>query len=69
MVAALGGHERAVKAAIALGDDTDTTACVAGGIVGVRGGARAIPERWLAALRGRDVLDPLIEQLLTHQRR
>lgn len=37
---AQGDYERVVKVAIALGGDTDTTACVAGGIAGVsaRGG-------------------------------
>lgn len=48
-----------VRAAIALGHDTDTTAAVAGGIAGVLygvGGDRGIPESWIMALRGmRDV--------------
>jgi ADP-ribosyl-[dinitrogen reductase] hydrolase len=53
-----------VKAAIALGHDTDTTAAVAGGIAGILYGASGIPEDWLAALRGRDVADALIERWL-----
>jgi ADP-ribosyl-[dinitrogen reductase] hydrolase len=52
-----------VKAAIGLGDDTDTIACVAGGIAGLRDGVAGIPERWLTALRGRDLLDPLLARL------
>jgi ADP-ribosylglycohydrolase len=64
MVAALGSFEASVRAAIALGHDTDTTACVAGGIVGLRDGYESIPVRWRDALRGRDVVEPLLEKLL-----
>jgi ADP-ribosyl-[dinitrogen reductase] hydrolase len=59
-------YEAVVKAAIALGDDTDTTACVAGGIAGVRDGLEAIPPRWLAVLRERDLVEPLLDGLLRH---
>ena len=61
---AAGPYEVAVKAAVALGDDTDTTACVAGGIAGVRDGVEAIPERWRTGLRGRGLYEPLLEGLL-----
>jgi ADP-ribosyl-[dinitrogen reductase] hydrolase len=63
---AAGPYEQVVKAAIALGHDTDTTACVAGGIAGLRDGVAAIPERWRMALLGRERLDPLLYELLTH---
>lgn len=59
-------YEDVVKAAIALGHDTDTTACVAGGLAGIRDGARAIPERWLRQLRGKALVEPLLGQLLEH---
>lgn len=59
-----GDYEAVVRAAIAFGHDTDTTACVAGGLAGVRDGHGAIPEAWLAALRGRELCDPLIEELV-----
>lgn len=59
-----GPYEEAVRAAVALGGDTDTTACVAGGIAGLRDGAGAIPERWRAALRGRELYEPLLRELL-----
>jgi ADP-ribosylglycohydrolase len=59
-----GGYEQVVKAAIALGDDTDTTACVAGGLAGLRDGVAAIPPRWLGALRGRELVDPLLARLV-----
>lgn len=60
---AQGDYEAVVHAAIALGDDTDTTACVAGGIAGIRDGLQAIPARWRAALRGRDLAGPWIARL------
>jgi ADP-ribosyl-[dinitrogen reductase] hydrolase len=59
-------YEAVVKAAISLGNDTDTTACVAGGIAGVRDGSGAIPVRWLDTLRERRLVEPLLEDLLRH---
>jgi ADP-ribosyl-[dinitrogen reductase] hydrolase len=57
-------YEDVVKAAVALGKDTDTTACIAGGVAGIRDGVEAIPDRWFNALRGREVADELISRLL-----
>jgi ADP-ribosylglycohydrolase len=62
-VAQSSTYEQAVRSAIALGHDTDTTACVAGGIAGIRYGTAGIPERWTSNLRGRELLDPLLERL------
>lgn len=59
--------ERVVREAIAHGRDTDTTACIAGGLAGARHGVAGIPARWLAALRGRDLAGPLIEQLVARE--
>lgn len=59
-------YEQVVKAAISLGHDTDTTACVAGGIAGIRDGIDAIPERWRNELRGQELLQPLMAKLLQH---
>ena len=56
-------YEEVVKAAVALGNDTDTTAAVAGGIAGIVYGASAIPDRWRNELRGRELLDPLLREL------
>jgi ADP-ribosyl-[dinitrogen reductase] hydrolase len=56
-------YEQVVRSAIGLGHDTDTTACVAGGIAGIRYGAKGIPDRWQSKLLGRELLDPLLEQL------
>lgn len=58
-------YAQVVRAAIALGHDTDTTACVAGGIAGIRDGAAAIPAAWRAGLRGQDLLQPLSDGLLS----
>ncbi len=61
---AQGPYEDVVKAAISLGRDTDTTACVAAGIAGARDGVAAIPTRWMHGLRGREDAEPLIEGLV-----
>jgi ADP-ribosyl-[dinitrogen reductase] hydrolase len=55
--------ERGLREAVALGHDTDTTACVLGGLLGARGGVEAIPARWLGALRGMDLVEPLLASL------
>lgn len=57
-------YEKVIKAAVALGEDTDTTACIAGGIAGLKFGAEAIPTRWRENLRGANLYEPLIEKLL-----
>lgn len=62
-----GPFEVAVREAIALGRDTDTTACIAGGAAGARDGIGAIPPRWRAALRGDAEVKPLLERLLEHR--
>lgn len=45
-------YEAAVIAAINLGGDTDTVACVAGAIAGARYGVQAIPSRWATYVNG-----------------
>jgi ADP-ribosylglycohydrolase len=59
-------YDETVRAAIALGDDTDTTAAVAGGIAGLRYGVAGIPARWRTALRGMPIAAPLIQRLVAH---
>jgi ADP-ribosylglycohydrolase len=59
-----GSYEDVVRGAIRLGNDTDTTACIAGGIAGLRDGIDAIPGRWREHLRGRDLVAPLLDSLL-----
>lgn len=63
-----GPYEVAVKEAIRLGHDTDTTACIAGGLAGVRDGVGAIPARWLDRLRGKELVEPLLARLLARVR-
>lgn len=53
-----------VRTAIAFGHDTDTTACVAGGIAGIRFGQSGIPNQWLSQLRGRSIVEPLADALV-----
>ena len=57
-------YEEAVKQAIALGDDTDTTACITGGLAGVKFGYDNIPGRWLDVLRDKDKADKLVNKLI-----
>lgn len=57
-------YEEIVKSAVALGDDTDTTACIAGGIAGLKFGMEAIPTRWRDNLRGQELYEPLVEKLI-----
>lgn len=49
-----------VLAAVNLGDDTDTTAAVAGALAGVYYGFEAIPPKWISQLRGKAVIDQCI---------
>ena len=46
--------------AVNLGEDTDTTAAVAGGLAGIVYGIGAITDEWLHLLRGKDVIDRCI---------
>lgn len=48
-------------AAVNLGNDADTTACVAGAMAGVRYGYGAIPAEWLKALRGAPMIEALAD--------
>jgi ADP-ribosyl-[dinitrogen reductase] hydrolase len=58
-------YEETVKKAISLGEDTDTTACIAGGIAGLKHGISGIPDRWIDELRGKEIVESLIDGLLT----
>ena len=61
-------YENVVKSAVLLGNDTDTTACIAGGVAGLRGGENEIPARWRQSLRGQEIVAPLLERLLERAR-
>ena len=53
-------YESIVRGAIALGDDTDTTAAIAGAAAGARWGEATLPPRWVEALRGRATVEQLL---------
>ena len=50
-------YAECVLAAVNLGDDTDTTAAVAGGLAGIAYGTGGIPGKWLDALLGKTAID------------
>ncbi len=52
--------EDVICAAIMFGNDTDTTAAVAGGLAGIRFGLAGIPSPWLERLRGFGLVKPLV---------
>lgn len=66
MVLASDNYEKVVKSAIALGDDTDTTAAIAGGLAGIYFGFDNIPKRMYLELRGKEMVQPLIDKLLEY---
>ena len=43
---------RALSAAVHAGDDTDTVAAIAGGLLGARYGASAVPDAWSSLVHG-----------------
>ena len=56
-------YEAVVRKAISFGRDTDTTACIAGGLAGIVYGEQGIPLRWRQTLRGQELLIPLWDNL------
>ena len=61
-------YEEAVLRAVNLGEDTDTTATVAGGLAGVWYGPDAIPSKWLAQLARRTDLGVLFDHFVAKVR-
>jgi len=59
-------YEETVLKAVNLGDDTDTTGAVAGGLAGLYYGLAAIPERWLNSLARKDDIMDLAQRLYKH---
>ncbi len=53
----------AVQSAIRLGNDTASTAALAGGLAAAAWGREAIPRRWIEALRGQDILERYAKEL------
>ncbi|KAE8761118.1 hypothetical protein FSO04_05215 [Paraburkholderia madseniana] len=64
-----GSFENSIRAAIQFGNDTDTTAAVAGGLAGIKFGLAGVPQRWLEQLRGFDLVEPLIASFLARSKR
>lgn len=60
-------YENAIRSSIMYGNDTDTTACIAGGLAGIQYGNEGIPSRWIELLRGKELITPLIYALLEHE--
>lgn len=63
LLATFDDYADVLRHAVALGDDTDTTAAIAGGLAGARAGLGGIPAQWRGSLRGRDILDPILAKL------
>jgi ADP-ribosyl-[dinitrogen reductase] hydrolase len=56
-------YEDVVKKAIQYGNDTDTTACIAGGLAGIIYGYKGLPPRWLDTLRGKELIQPIADRI------
>jgi ADP-ribosyl-[dinitrogen reductase] hydrolase len=61
--AGASSYAETIERAVRYGNDTDTTAAIAGGLAGLRWGIDAIPAAWLAGMRGREVVEPLVARL------
>lgn len=55
-------YRDAVLMAVHLGGDTDTTAAVTGGLAGIIYGYESIPSEWIEELRGKDVIESVLEK-------
>lgn len=53
-------YSACVLKAVNLGQDTDTVAAVAGGLAGLYYGKNAISKKWLAKLKGKDIINQAI---------
>ena len=53
-------YEECVLKAVNLGDDTDTTAAIAGGIAGQYYGFKNIPTSWINSLKGKDLIRDIV---------
>lgn len=57
-------YKAATLKAVNLGDDTDTTGAVTGGIAGLLYGYQSIPENWLQQIARKSDIDDLADRLL-----
>jgi len=58
-----GTYEDAVLKAVNLGDDTDTTGAITGGLAGLIYGFESIPEKWLNAIVKKNEIEELCEKM------
>lgn len=58
-----GTYEDAVLKAVNLGDDTDTTAAITGGLAGLIYGFESIPENWVNSIVKKTEIDDLCEEM------
>jgi len=56
------GFKDVIRRSILLGNDTDTTAAVAGGLAGVKHGIAGLPEDWLGLLRGKEMVEAILDR-------
>lgn len=56
-LARTSSYKEAVLKAINLGDDTDTTGAVTGGLAGIIYGYEAIPKDWIDQLKNKDLIE------------
>lgn len=59
-------YTKAVLTAVNLGEDTDTTAAVTGGLAGLQYGWEQIPAEWLVGLARKEDIEDLCERLNKH---
>jgi ADP-ribosylglycohydrolase len=57
-------YRETIERAVSYGNDTDTTAAIAGGLAGIRFGIDQIPFEWLAGVRGRSIVQPMVDGLI-----
>lgn len=54
--------KRVVQKAISLGNDTDTNAAIAGGLMGAKVGKSGLPSEWMEQLRGKELVHSLLDR-------
>lgn len=55
-------YEEAVLKAVNLGDDTDTTGAITGGLAGIYYGVESIPQKWINALINLELIEDLCKK-------
>lgn len=62
--AGASSYAETIERAIRYGNDTDTTAAIAGGMAGLHWGVDGIPDEWLAGMRDRPQVARLVDRLV-----